>query len=225
MGDNIASEDEYSVSDFQNVLCLRNQLINVPLPKLLEVYQDYDAYLIFLDSVAVMSAIDSAFLLFDDSFPEKIHKVIQIHRFSSKDSHISDVINSIIMYLNGIQSYSDNVKNSLKNGYLDYHEDIRDCQMDDNQVFLAALAYDAQVYVALENDTMENITEDDLFLSSINYLLETIPDLFKNSAVQKRVMDKLEELSKTKGFFQTQIREYSKSTISHFQKVKESNSF
>ena len=51
--------------DFNNVLVLRNQLIAVPIEELCKLYQDKDRYISFLDSVALLSNKDSAFLSID----------------------------------------------------------------------------------------------------------------------------------------------------------------
>ena len=110
--------EKYNVKDFANVLSLRNQLVNVPIEKLEEVYQDYDNYVAFLDTVAVMTNIDSAFLLFKADYLKKIENVIQIHRFDTKDKDVKDAINSIIEYLNTIKSYRPEYRKILTTYYV-----------------------------------------------------------------------------------------------------------
>ena len=71
--------------DFNNILVLRNQLIAVPIEELCKLYQDKDRYISFLDSVALLSNKDSAFLFFSGEFKKKILSVVQIHRFDFDD--------------------------------------------------------------------------------------------------------------------------------------------
>ena len=212
--------DNYNLEDFENVLCLKNQLVNVPLDKLMEVYQDYDNYLCFLDTIAVMSDIDSSFLLFSPYFIEVIQSIIQIHRFDVEDSNVKEAINSIIGYLNQLKSYSDSYRDFLKNGYLDYHEDVRKVEFSSDRDFLFSLGYDAVVYVALHDGNMDLISDDTLFLSSLNYFIETIPDVFKDSLFLNRAIDYLNKIDDKKFPLFDRTKKYCKETRNNFQKIK-----
>ena len=68
---------DINISDFVNVLCLKNQLINVDDEVLLEVYKDYENYVTFLSSVITLinNEEDSPFLLYRDSFLKKINRI------------------------------------------------------------------------------------------------------------------------------------------------------
>ena len=70
---------EITVRDFVDVLCLKNQLVNVEKEKLLEVYKDYENYITFISAVLIMiETEDTPLLLYRDSFVKKIEDVVQI---------------------------------------------------------------------------------------------------------------------------------------------------
>jgi len=209
---------EYDLNDFENVICLKNQLLSVPIETLLDVYSDYENFVTFLDSVSVLSNIDSAFLLFDSGCLEKIETIIQMMRFQYKDPVIIKAINEIILYLNGIKFLDSTKKDILKEGYLDYHEDCRKITMENEATFLDSLAYDAVCYAALKEGHMETISDDDLFLASVNYLLEAVPQFFRAPDVADRLLSKLGELEKKGWPFHKVTREYSKETKEYYKK-------
>ena len=91
--------EKYSLDDFYNVLLLRNHLEFLSVKQLEDLYQNTTNFLVFLDTIAVFSEIDSAFLLFKDEYISKIERIISINRFKSNDSDIKEIINSIIILL------------------------------------------------------------------------------------------------------------------------------
>lgn len=208
---------DYNVDDFINVLCLKNQLISVPIDKLLEVYDDMDNYITFIDTVNVLSNIDSAFLLNDPKFYEKIIDVINLKRFSLKDHNIRIAVEDIINYINSLKSISDEHKAILKIGYLTYQEEVREIRFLNQDDFKYALSYDAFVISSLKNNQVEAIENDDLFLSSINYLLETIPTFFLEEDIKNQTLNKLETIKQKRGLENFSLRKYAKRT---YQKIK-----
>lgn len=213
--------EEFNMNDFFNVICLKNQLLLVPIDALMEKYEDYENFIVFLDSFYVLLSIDSSFLLFDDNCISKVEKIIHENRFKYKDKEIVSVINGIIMYLNSLKIMDDNYKKMLKNSYLYYQEDCRKAEFVDEDFFLQALGFDAVVYYALEEDNMDLLEDSDiLFLSSINYFIETIPWYFENEKVKQIVMNKLEEIGKKGWPFKKVNRKYSIETREYLQKIK-----
>lgn len=214
--------EEYSLEDFSNVLLLKNHLVFLSTSQLLEIYQDNDLYITFLDTLAVMSNIDSAFLLFaDGDIIRKAKEIINRKRFSITDKEIKNVINSCISYLNEIESYDTSHKNVLKNNYLAYHEDCRKRTIDKENLFLEALGYDAVVYMAIVEGDMEKLKDLDSFvIGSINYFMEAIPEMFDNEMISLRTREILEHIA-VKGWpFRKVNREYSKEALENFQKIK-----
>lgn len=212
---------EITVRDFVDVLCLKNQLVNVEKEKLLEVYKDYENYITFISAVLIMiETEDSPLLLYRDSFVKKIEDVVQIYKDSARSSKVRRAANDVVRYLNHIKSYSTIDRKLLKEAYKSYNEGVRKTNFLDERDFLYAVGYDAAVYAALVEDNMDLITQDDMFLSSVNYLLEKIPTIFDNEDVQERTLSKLEELERGWNPFNIRIRKYSKITRENYQKIK-----
>lgn len=212
-------DDDYTAQDYENVLILRNQLVSLDISKLLEMYQDMDSFLSFIDSVVVLTNVDGGFLLLSDAFVDKIERIIQQHRFNIHDSKIVEVINDIIGYLNRIKSYDYDFKKLLITQYVGYHLDCRETKVDGSETFFSMLAYDAVLYAALKEGQMDIVTHDDFFLASLNFLIKTYPEFFEDYDIQKRVMDKIDEISLKKGFSTIGLRSYSKKTKANFQKI------
>ncbi len=213
--------EKYSLDDFYNVLLLRNHLEFLSVKQLEDLYQNTTNFLVFLDTIAVFSEIDSAFLLFKDEYISKIERIISINRFKSNDSDIKEIINSIIIFLNQIKCYDTSYKNILKNNYLAYQEDCRKVEMDSEQILLESLGYDAVAYKAIVENNLELIKDaDDYFLASINYFIEVIPELFKNNEIKQLVIDSIEKLAKKGWPFNRTNREFSNETKANLQKLK-----
>ncbi len=214
-------DDDYTLEDFENVICLKNQLICVPTKTLLEVYNDKENFIAFLDNFSVLANTDSAFMLFSEDMVQKVRDIIRNNRFKYKEKEIVTAMNEIILYLNNLQSYSQSYRNILMNGYLIYHEDCRKIEMEDTQIFLESMAYDAVVYWALKYNKMEEIERDDMFLASVNYIMEAMPEFFADLKVQALLFKKLDELERKKGFFKNKTtRIFAKETKENFQKIK-----
>ena len=207
-------------SDFANVLCLRSQLVNLDEKNLVEYHKDYERYLTFIDTVAVMSEVDSAFLLLRDDFIDKIYSVVQIYRFDIKDKEIKEAVNSIINYLNVVKSYKPEYKKLLQTSYYSWNEDVRNVWLKEESDLIYALGYDAVVYAGIVDGDMDIITENDMFLSSINYFIETIPSIFEKKDVRDRTMKLIDKLRKGFNPFKKGIRNYSEETKENLQKIK-----
>lgn len=213
--------ENFTMGDFINVICLRNQLLVVPEDEFVEKHKDEDQFLSFLDTFAVLTEIDSAFLLFSDDIISKIEAVITDNRFRYKERSIIEAINQVIYYVNGVKNYDESSKELLKKSYLEFHEDCRKGTIEDDDFFLKLLAYDAIVYFALAEDRMDLVENADIcFLSSINYFIEAIPELFDNAAIKIRATNKIEEIAKKGWPFKRVNRNYSIETKENLQKIK-----
>lgn len=213
--------DEIEITDFVDVLCLKNQLVNVDQEKLIEVYSDYENYITFIDSVLTMIKMEETpFLLYRDTFLRKLEAVVQLHRYDAVDGEVRKKANKVVGLLNSIKNCSTIDRKILKEAYRSYNEDVRKNTFIDETDFLYSVGYDAAVYAALVDDNMDLIIQDDMFLSSINYLLDKAPVIFDNKDIQERVLSKFDELEKGFSPFTKKIRKYSRITRENYQKIK-----
>lgn len=215
----------YSVDDYINLLALKNQLINAKLSVLMEDYEkDYLLYLQFLESVYMLFDTDSGFLLFSEDAKEKIYSIIDIHRFDD-DKEISECVNEIIGALNSMNGYTPEIKKLMKEQYLAYQEEIRKVHILNGDTLVQLMAYDALCLSALNTDGELQLKENEeySFLSSLNYLVETCPELFNDPDIKKNADKAIDIIMKKGGFFNFKGRKYTRKTKDNFQKIKTYN--
>lgn len=215
----------YSVDDYINLLALKNQLINAKLSVLMEDYEkDYLLYLQFLESVYMLFDTDSGFLLFSEEAKEKIYSIIDIHRFDD-DKEISECVNEIIGALNSMNGYTPEMKKLMKEQYLAYQEEIRKVHILNGDTLVQLMAYDALCLSSLNTDGELQLKENEeySFLSSLNYLVETCPELFNDPDIKKNADKAIDIIMKKGGFFNFKGRKYTRKTKDNFQKIKTYN--
>lgn len=217
--------EEYTLDDYINLLALKNQLINAKLSTLMKDYkEDYLLYLQFLESVYMLLETDSGFLLFSEEAKEKIYSIIDIHRFDD-DKEVSACVNEIIGYLNAMNGYSPEMKKLMKEQYLAYQEDIRQINILNGETLIDLMAYDALCLFSLNTQDEFNIkpNEEYSFLSSLNYLIGTCPEIFNDPDIKKNAEKAIDIIMKKGGFFNFKGKKYSKKTQANFQKIKTIN--
>ena len=214
--------EEYDLDDYINLLALKNQLINADLKTLMKDYQeDYILYLQFLSSVIMLINTDSGFLLFSEAAREKIYSIIDIHRFDD-DKEVSSLINDIIGELNAVNGYPQEVRKLMEEQYLAYQEEIRNVRILNGETLIQLMSYDALCLFSLNTKDELKLKENEeySFLSSLNYLINTCPELFDDPDIKKNVEKAIDIIMKKGGFFNFKGRKYSKKTQANFQKIK-----
>lgn len=191
-----------SMTEFVNMMRVKTQLISFSSDELLEIYKDINDVLTFIDTIALLSEHDSAFLLFNDDFKEKIYSVLQAHRFSC-DNDVKAIINEVVSYLNGLGAYPSTMVNILKNHYLAYQEGLRHVEFSATDSFLSSVAEDAIVYEALTTGDFSKVDDSDYFIMSLNYLTEVCPELFKDEDIVKRSLSVVDEACREARIFST----------------------
>ncbi len=186
---------ENELAYFNNILVLRNHIASCTEKELMDLYQEKGFYEAFLNTVWALIENDSGFLLLKDEFIQKILSVIQIHRFDSS-SHVKQQVNETIQVINQIKNYSKSIKNTIKNNYLAYQEEQREVTFQNEESLLASLSYDAIVYSMLTNGIIPEKIHDDYFIMSLNYFIQTAPELFQEEGVKERAVEVLERISK-----------------------------
>ena len=214
--------EEYTLDDYINLVALKNQLINAKLSVLLKDYNDdYLLYLQFLSSVIMLLETDSGFLLFSEDAKEKIYSIIDIHRFDD-DKEVSELVNEIIGELNAINGYPKEMKKLMKAQYLAYQEELRQVSILNGETLIQLMAYDALCLFSLNTQDEFELkpNEEYSFLSSLNYLIGTCPEIFKDPDIKKNAEKAIDIIMKKGGFFNFKGRKYTKKTQANFQKIK-----
>lgn len=209
------------MEDFINVLALKNQLINANFSELMRDYQnDYDLYLQFLNTVCILLKTDSGFLLFSKESIDKIFNIVNIHRFDTDDKEVIACINDIIGEINNIRGYSAEVKKMMMNSYLAFHEDIRKINILNGDTLIQLIANDALCLFNIVNREELKDKEEYMFLSSLNYLIYSCPELFEDEDFKNEAMRKVDIVMKKGWPFNSKGRNYSKKTKENLVKVK-----
>ncbi len=215
--------EEYDIDDYINLLALKNQLINANLNVLIEDYKkDFNLYLQFLDSVIMLLNTDSGFLLFSKESIDKIFSIINIYRFDCEDKDVIRCINDIIEGINKINGLAPDIKNLMMTSYLAYQEDIRQVKILNGETLIQLIAYDALCLFILntKDDVVIKDKECYSFLSSLNYLISTCPELFKDEDLKRNAEKAIDIIMKKGGVFNFKGRKYSRKTKDNFQKIK-----
>lgn len=211
----------FDFNDFYNSLMVKNQLLTVDINVLKEEYKDMEKYNSFLDTISVITHIDGCFFMLDDSLIDRAETIIGVNRFAVQNNHIRDVIRSIINYFNDLKTQSKDYKNSLLFQYLLYHEDCRKIKINSDRELAENFVYDAIALRAICKDEMDLIKDkdDESFLSSLNYFIEAVPELFENDEVRERVNYKLLDIkNRNIGFFNKTLRK-EKETEKNFRNI------
>ena len=188
------------VTEYFAILIFKNQLLCCSNEELIKMYEDNNMFWEFLDTIALMSQKEPAFFLLSEEINDSIHAVIDSHRYSC-DKEMAEYINKVIIYLNNYANVDKNLADVMRISYLNFNEEYRGGEFQDNKSFLASLAYDAVVFAALYNDNLDNVDNGDLAVCSLNYIINTLPELFNDNNIKMRALSILDkEFNNSKRF-------------------------
>ena len=172
---------DFIADNFLKRLILKNNLINAPISKLNEIYDDEIAFLYFINSLIELLNNESTFLLLDEAYIDKIFDIFMDKRFKFKDKDILNLVNSLIMELNMLKGIDINRQEELIRDYWLFNEGVRKIRIYDYESFINVLANDVVVYHALSTGDFSKVVLDDVFLSSITYLVNQNPNFFEDT--------------------------------------------
>lgn len=107
--DEVSESDE--IDSYIDALYLKNHLIGFDTEQLRELYGNFDLYEYFVYSLIYILDNEPEFILLDDTLPNKIYDVLDLHRFDCKDNTILyGLVNEIILEVNSMRSLPNNIK-------------------------------------------------------------------------------------------------------------------
>lgn len=178
--------------DFVNLAIVKNHLGMVSRKDIVDLYQDMDDYVLFVDMFSYLTECDSGFLYLDSEISEKVLDVIQLHRFKIDDPEIREITNSIIEYINRFMNSSPEFRKATVESYFSYHEDLREATFRDADALVASIGYDALVLKAIVEGDSENVSNNKFTVMSLNYLVKVCPELFEDEERKKRALELLD---------------------------------
>ena len=145
--------DEELLDDL-SLLAFKNHLLCSSMEQLKNFYNDEEYFLCFLDTLALMSQREPAFFLLSPEIKNRIIGVIEIHKYSVSED-VLDYINEVLIYLNNIENFPNEMVSLMLKSYIDFQESLRKVHFNNASEFLYALSYDAIFMDALENNNMK----------------------------------------------------------------------
>ena len=209
---------EESTTNFKNFMYLKDQLLHSDTKDMIDIYQEYSQYEAFVYATVDLINHEAPFLLFDESFAEKIRDILVLHRFDAEDD-VKESVNDIIVFLNEFMALKESDKLEITHHYLNYQEAARMVIFKDYCSLIYSLGYDCVVLDALEEGDTTEVTEDPYTLMSINYLVNCCPNLFLDNKIRDTAIDKLESIN-SKSILKRHIKSFSGYLKDNIQKVK-----
>ena len=113
------------------------------------------------------------------------------------------------------------LKSTYIDNYVFYNEEVRKVDILDIEQLCSTLSFDAITFIALSTGDKELVFDKRRFLISLNYLMSTIPEIFKDPNIRNRVIDFFEDMNIEKDIEEDKRRfkKYMKSTKSKFLKL------
>ena len=217
--DEVSESDE--IDSYIDALYLKNHLIGFDTEQLKELYGNIDLYEYFVYSLIYILDNEPEFILLDDTLPNKIYDVIDLHIFDCKDDTILyGLVNEIILEVNSMRSLSNNEKEEKISVYLNEQSEKRKVLLTDREDLSYTMVYDAGVVLSLfeEGDEFAN---EDMYIPSLNLLISEMPAMFKDEKVLERAMNKLDEISKKHVIFGRLQRRYARDAKVYLKKIGE----
>ena len=188
----------YETREFLNVLNLKSQLINFDSHRLEEVYKDdYDNYVLFLNSVGLLINNELAFLLLNnEEYIYKILSVAPIHRFDDIDPKVKDLINQIVVACNEIITMGEGDKYAYRYDYVVKQEELREVDFWEEEDLIKALNFDSFLAYVLQNDEKEYLyaCDNTETIMSLNYIAKMCPSFFEDEKVMNNAQEKLDHM-------------------------------
>lgn len=202
-------DEQATLSDFEFLLLFKNQLVFSTEDKLKEIYSEIEDYSIFVDNIALMLNEEPAFLLLSKCFRKKIDSVLETRRFTIDDDIITHEINEITSRLNEIETMDEATKVKKILNYKAYHENIRNEEYETIADFGMTLANDCPTYYYLKGYFDERV-KSSFEISSIIYFLDTVPEMFNDPEVLRKLEFVLRDIAKDGSIFNPSKRRLAK---------------
>ena len=144
---------------FLNSIYFKSIMISYDREELVDMLDDNDnplnTFMILLEDTL---ELDPSFLSLDDSFPEKVHYVLNHYRFDevNRNEKTIDKVNNIIVFCNEIISMSEDEKNDIYFNYVRNQTFQRRKFIFYEDDLFEAIGMDAVVYEAVKNNRVDN---------------------------------------------------------------------
>jgi len=163
-------------------LILKNQLINMDVEQSQDVYKEDMNFIFLLPSIKMIIENEPEFFLVEKTIIPKVYEIINKNRLDRGNVYVNE-INEIIVNINKIDSLSEEQKFQRLTQYITKQIKTRRINYNiDKEMFTTAISYDYLVYKLL-NGNDDIVIPVNYICSSINYILDFLPEMFENNDV------------------------------------------
>lgn len=166
-----------------NRLIIKNQLLTIPSEELCKIYNDKELMTILIYMLNDLIKNEPEFIIVCDEIVDNIQNILFEKRQQYKKDELNLSINNIIIKLNSIigeeKIYKEEKKKNYKLNQLYTRNLNYNLSFDELKNLII---YDAITYNSLINPIKQEITIE-YFISSLNYLMEYVPELFENGLI------------------------------------------
>ena len=204
------ANNDISEKDLVKMIDIEYYLLAFSPEELVNIFDTKEKYLNFLDTLVVISRVDSGFFLLDSRIIESIRKVVNSMRDDFTSGINLECINSTIIMCNQADHIDKEMKNFYINNYIVNQSNIRGIEISSVNQMLALIINDAIVYDAFTNNDWSKVKNTGFLLASLMYLITYLPGVFTDEKYRKIVIDKLDSVKKSAGIFNKALKEYVK---------------
>lgn len=174
------------VAKFYNRSLFKGMIINQDLVDMCKNFENEKDFDLFLGIITDLIVEEKEFFMLKDNFVFKIVTVLSEHFNSSSESN-QELINDLYEYFRKVIELDEDDKNYLLSNYKAEYECARGCSLDDDE-HLLCISNDALLLKMLFYDDVSEIDIDKSVLFSIDYILYSCPEIFKDKKIYTKVL-------------------------------------
>lgn len=199
------------------VMCMKNQLLVLDEKTLSEIYlQNKDGMIdIVTDALEHLLYEEEVFFYLDESLIDKALYIVGELKGEPTDN--STRLNMMIPRIHEIKNKEQSFKDMKLVSYIEYESNIRNTYLD-VELLKNCIQFDAMVAYYLLEDIDINMDDKDYILSSINYILNVCPEIFKDENNRQKLEVLFNKINKKIGL-NISLKLYLRDTTKLYKKI------
>lgn len=189
----------YSLSNLEGVLSVKSILMS-DTDFLVDGINSEKEFVGAIISIANLFANELAFILIGEDmgfmFFDDILNLVNKFRFKTTDSDINLLCNQTIGMINQVKSIGDEDRENIIFKYIYEQEKLRDMKVSyDYSNLLISNSCDIALYFGFINDVLTNICDYNALVGSINYYINSYPEMFFDNSFNSDIKEILDYLN------------------------------
>lgn len=189
----------YSLSNLEGVLSVKSILMS-DTDFLVDGINSEKEFVGAIISIANLFANELAFILIGEDmgfmFFDEILNLVNKFRFKTTDSDINLLCNQTIGMINQVKSIGDEDRENIIFKYIYEQEKLRDMKVSyDYSNLLISNSCDIALYFGFINDVLTNVCDYNALVGSINYYINSYPEMFFDNSFNSDIKEILDYLN------------------------------